>query len=543
MPFSFIDIETKQSQKIILLFFTLVSFYFIGILLLYSATELTILIELILHRSHYHYFKPETYSILPSPQTILILLGISLIAALAHWLFSIRKMVKRILYVIGAKPIDQEDRYHLLLKNIIDEVSVATGGKIIEPYVVSSRHLNAFALSDFSGRSIIGITEGLLTRANRRQLEGVIAHEVGHLVWGDCLLSTVSCSMAAVYAGLLRMMIPGQGQRNIPASFPMIFAAYIMSFLTLFLNTWISREREIRADATAVRLTRDPLGLAESLHLISKNWRGDFLPSDELSPIFIVNPHQRGLHESYGLFADLFTTHPPIRRRIDILLDMGHADYKILESDFKEKTKIQEEIPISTPEKEKMWYALSGKIWEGPFSLGELAMLKWLDPFTWITKKHDMQVKSAFEYKEINSMLRGRLSYDLTVYGCPFCKQDLERVYYEGVPIWRCISCQGRLVKKDQLSRIIVREEIDFSEHVRETAKQMRFASIKQKGKYIAGSPSTLRCPSCGNIMSRTFYNALLPYHMEIDICQYCSLCWLDRDELEVIQYLTQGFI
>jgi heat shock protein HtpX len=264
MPFTFIDIETRQSRKIILLFLTLVIFYFIGFVLIYSASALNIFIESWWRGHLWH----KTHGILPTMEATLILLVTAFIAALVHWIFSIRKMIERILSIIGAKPIDPEDRYHLLFKNIVDEVSVATGGIRIEPFVVSSRYLNAFAISDFHGRSIIGISEGMLIKMNRRQLEGIVAHEAGHLVWKDSLLATVSCSMAAVYAGLLRTIFSNQERVRLPASLPVMIAIFLMRVLTLFLNTWISRERELRADATAVRLTRDPLGLAEPLYLI-----------------------------------------------------------------------------------------------------------------------------------------------------------------------------------------------------------------------------------------------------------------------------------
>lgn len=547
MPFTFIDIEKKQSRKIIMLFFTLVVFYFAGSLLLYWALKASSLFDLFLRLSGYFdyrlRFKSESYRIIPRWDTLLILLSISFFAAYIHWKIATNNMIKKILNVINAVPIDPEDRYHLLFKNIIDEVSIATGGIKIEPYVISSRHLNAFALSDFHGRSVIGITEGLLTKLKRNQLEGVVAHEAAHLVWGDCLLSTVSCSMANVYAGKLRtehfymlMRLPLQ-------MIPIIIAIFILRFLTLFLNTWISREREIRADATAVRLTRNPLSLAEPLYLISKNWRGNSLPSEELSPIFIVSPREKKLEQSRGFFADLFTTHPPIKQRLDNLLDMAHINYAILESNTKEKPKTkQEEIPIacSEAENEKIWYALNSKNWEGPFCLKELIHLKYLGPFTWITKARDTKVKSAFEYKEINTLLENRHSCSLIVHSCPACNQNLEKVYYKGALIWKCTHCKGHLIDNDRLLRIIVRENTIFSDEVKEKAKQIILSSIKQKAKYTEGSKSSLKCPCCENIMHRTIYGSLYPYRVEIDTCQNCNLVWLDNKELEIIQHIIE---
>jgi heat shock protein HtpX len=455
-------------------------------------------------------------------------------------------MVEKILRALQAKPIDSEDRYHLLLKNIIDEISIATGGLKIEPHVVSSRYLNAFAISDFKGRAVIGITEGLFMQLNRNQLEAVIAHEAAHLVWGDCLTSTITCSLAGVYAALFRHTLdvrsPSFPVIPIP-TLPLWFVIYILRFFTLFMSTSVSRERELRADATAVRLTRNPLSLAEALHLISKSRRGELLPEAELAPIFIVNPRERKLEESFGLFSDLFSTHPPVTQRLDALLEMVHSNQAILESGIKEIPKLQEEAPLPSFEGERPWYALNEKCWQGPYRLDELAQLKWLGPFTWVTKANDMRVKSAFEYKEINELINHGVPAHSRIHTCPVCNADLERVYNEGVPIWKCPSCKGRLIDKDRLFRIMAREKMVFSYALKEKAEQIRIPDVTKKAKYMEVSPSSLKCPRCGDGMRRTLYTAILPYRMEIDICQNCKLYWLDKDELEILKYVTQGTI
>lgn len=545
MPFTFIDIERSQSRKIIQLFLTLIVFYFIGMIFLFSAVKLSILSALLIQPGGVFFLKAETIRIFPSLPSMTVLFITSLLAATVHWVFSTKNMINKMLNVIDGKPLDPEDRYHLLLKNIIDEVSLATGGIKIEPYVVSSRDLNAFALSDLNGRSIIGVSEGLLTNLNRNQLESVIAHEAAHLVWDDSLLATVACSISAVYAGLFRKSfdVYNNNLPQLPAqSVPLIFAIGLLRILSLFLSTWISRERETRADATAVRLTRNPLSLAESLYLISNKMRGGFLPSNELGMIFIVNPQQRKLEGQNGFFADLFTTHPPIRQRLDSLLTMAHSDYSLLESSAREKPKPQEEIPLSGFDNNSRWFALNNKIWEGPFRLDGLAQLKWLSPFTWITKEHEVTVRSAYEYKEINEVLNNGPSINIRIHACPACSHDLERVYYEGAPIWRCPFCEGRLVDRDRLSRIIAREEMMFSEEIAYKAQQIKIPNVTKRAKYLEVSQSSLRCSLCGNLMQRTLDRAILPYRVEMDVCHNCNLIWLDQKKLEILQYVMQKF-
>ncbi|MEK6529205.1 MAG: hypothetical protein AABZ36_10040, partial [Nitrospirota bacterium] len=124
MPFSFLDIETRKTRRIILLFLTLLCFYFIGAILIYSVAGLEFLSD----------DSAAGFSNKYSPLTLLGILTAAFLVALAHWTYSTRNMIPRLISVIGAKPIDPDDRYHLLLKNVIEEVSVATGGRQIEPY-------------------------------------------------------------------------------------------------------------------------------------------------------------------------------------------------------------------------------------------------------------------------------------------------------------------------------------------------------------------------------------------------------------------------
>ncbi len=546
MPFSFLDIETKKSRRVIFIFITLVVFYFLSAVLIYSSVRFGFLLD---------YTSDASSLDVYSASVMLKIFAVAFLIAFIHWMFSTRNMIQRLLSVIGAKPIDPEDRYHLLLRNVIDEISVATGGMTIEPYVVSSRYYNAFALSDLKGRAVIGITEGLLTKLNRRQLEAVIAHEASHLAWGDCVLATVTCSIAAVYAGLTKMFLSGwkgessavyrwRGGRGggLPVQFVLVMVVvFIMRFLTLIMNTWISRERELRADATAVRLTRDPLALAEALHIISSGWRGNSLPVEELSQIFIINPRNKKFEDNRGFLSNMFTTHPPVKQRINTMLDMGHSNYDILTAGIKKKARQYEEVQISSAEDEKNWYAQEKEQWRGPFSLFEMSKLDWLNPFTWVSTEYEKGAKPAHEYKGLNKMLKKGLPLDMNIRSCVSCSHGLERVFYEGVPIWKCSGCGGRFVKRSHLRRILAREEMGFSPGIVEKVKEIRNVSRKNKGLYIRDPDSQFICPRCSNKMKRTFYHAILPYRVEIDICQVCDLIWFDQNELEIIQFVTEG--
>ena len=109
---------------------------------------------------------------------------------------------------------------------------------------------------------------------------------------------------------------------------------YLGRMVTFLMSMFISRLREFRADATAVRLTRDPLSLAEALYLIDTNLHGTRISGKNLSAIFIVSPKKLWFEEEMGFFADLFSTHPPIKERLKILLDIAHSDISLLRNKF-----------------------------------------------------------------------------------------------------------------------------------------------------------------------------------------------------------------
>ena len=115
-----------------------------------------------------------------------------------HWSISIHNLVGKILNLMRAQYTDLRDTYHQMFQNIVEEVSVATGGIKIEAVVVPSMAMNAFALSDFNGRHVIGVTEGLLSRLSRSQIEAVVGHEAAHIVSGDCLATTVTTEVRHV---------------------------------------------------------------------------------------------------------------------------------------------------------------------------------------------------------------------------------------------------------------------------------------------------------------------------------------------------------
>jgi len=199
-------------------------------------------------------------------------------------------------------------------------------------YIIDSPALNAFATGRDPQHSLVAVTSGLLTALDRQELEGVIAHEMSHIYDRDILLMGV----AAVLVGgismfchlLLRMMMWGGGggsRRDSKDSGcgPLMIVALVLIILApLFanlLNLMISRKREFLADATSVKLTRNPEGLISALTKISQSTEKMPFVESELAGLFIDEPQKKSA--TSGL-AVLFATHPPIQERIAALKAM-----------------------------------------------------------------------------------------------------------------------------------------------------------------------------------------------------------------------------
>lgn len=545
MPYSFTQIEEDKTRTIGFVFFFLLLFYLVSFWLVALLVKNFVLYEYAGHR-------PDLFSSFNLRDSLLILAA-ALLAGYTHWTCTVNGLVEKMSRVLRAESLNPSDHYHQRLQNIIDEVCVATGGVKIEGMVIPTTAMNAFALTDFEGRQIIGVTEGLLARLTRPQLEAVVGHEAAHILSGDCLATTVTTSIFALYGGLLkglekifsetRSSSSSRGGGGIMA---MLFCIYILLWTTKgmsqLMRMFISRQREYRADAIAVRLTRDPLSLVEALYAIDCRWRGAGLAAEELEDIFIVNPAYSAIDEQAGWFADLFSTHPPLKERLQVLLEMAHTDMETVIKQAKHKSDPpRNPAPqLDAAKPATQWMVHRNELWEGPFELARLLTLEGIRPETWVQRFGTTNIKMAYEDQDIMNAINKKTG----PYHCPKCGISLTTIIYEGVEINECSFCHGMLVAEKDATRIIIREEVGFSEQItRIAAGVMEQQKIWQWNKdTINRDPKTLlACPRCEpqrGKMLRTFYTAA--YHVEIDKCLYCGSVWFDKDELEVLQCLIE---
>lgn len=543
MPYSFTEIEREKSRVIKFVFAFLLVFYFIAAQLLWAVTKLFF----------NDFYLPNRIPRLFSFGELVIVSLVAFVIASLHWYYSTRSMIADVIGMLDARPPDPKDTYHKMLRNVVDEVSVATGGKNISCYVIPVSGMNAFAVSDLEGNSVIGVTEGLLSRLNRGQLEAVIGHEAAHIASGDSFTTTVICSLFGIYGALLeginRITLRRSGDSpDDRISVGARLGAYLLVVYTLLLvikganyllNMFISRQREYRADAVAVRLTRDPLALSEALYLISRGWRGVGVIPDSLSPIFITAPDTENLEESEGFFSDLFSTHPPVKERLKILLNMAHSDLGSLKSGIRVRAKTPvEEVPLAPESPAKSWLFYKDGSWQGPLAVEELVS-SGLNPASWISNINEGVIKQASESAPLTDALKGRIPGPTKPENiCPKCDQPLSEVLYEGAPAMKCHYCGGIAARRDVAARILAREDYSFQGQTAAAAEELMRSHWTASPPNFFAVADRLICPVCKNKMDRGFFTYGLP--VVIDRCLRCGDIWFDKGELEILQYLTE---
>jgi len=246
---------------------------------------------------------------------------------------------KILLAVSGAKEVTRD--VHPQLFNVVEEMKISAGLPAMPKiYIINEIAPNAFATGIKPENSAVAVTAGLLARLNRDELQGVIAHEVSHIVNRDVLFMTFAGIMLGSIVLISEIFLrslwfsggrrysskssksSGQGQMIIMIV-AIVFAILAPILARLFYFA-ISRKREYLADASAVRYTRYPEGLASALEKISDNSIELKTANKVTAPMYIVNP----LKPKGQKLTDLTSTHPPISERVRILRSIsGGANY------------------------------------------------------------------------------------------------------------------------------------------------------------------------------------------------------------------------
>jgi len=228
---------------------------------------------------------------------------------------------KIVLAQYQAQPVDQTQAPEL--HAIVEKLAAKAGIPMPKLYVIPTPALNAFATGRSPNHAAVAATEGILRAMNREELEGVLAHELSHVLNRDVLISTVAATLAGAIGALSRMAFWFGGSRrdgDREGSNPLValIALIVAPIAAMLIQMAVSRSREYAADASGARLVGYPQGLAhalQKLQVASQQIPMDASPAT--AHLFIVNPLSgRGL-------GSLFSTHPPLEDRIERLMSMN----------------------------------------------------------------------------------------------------------------------------------------------------------------------------------------------------------------------------
>jgi heat shock protein HtpX len=247
-----------------------------------------------------------------------------LIGALIYALITYYSGSKMALAVNGAHQIKKKDNPRLY--RIVENLSITEGLPMPKVYIMNDPAMNAFATGRDPKHAAVCATTGLLDTLDDNELEGVMAHELGHVKNYDIRVSMFAFALVAVISLMADVILHFTlfGNRR-EGSSPIILIAGLAAMIiaplaAAMIQMAISRRREYLADATGALTTRYPEGLASALQKIGKKGSVTQRANTSTAHLFFANPLKK------SSFTGLFSTHPPIEDRVKRLQEMGsHA--------------------------------------------------------------------------------------------------------------------------------------------------------------------------------------------------------------------------
>lgn len=234
---------------------------------------------------------------------------------------------KIVLKMAGARLIEKKDAPELY--NIVENLAITAGLPMPKVYLVKESQPNAFATGRNPEHAVVAVTEGLLERLDRSELEGVLAHELSHIGNRDMLISTVIVVLVGFISILSDMFLRSsffggfrsRDNKGSQAQVIFIFVGVVLAILAplaaMIIQLAISRKREFLADASGALLTRYAEGLARALEKISSDQTPMRAANNTTAHLWLDDPFKNKKKASW--FHKMFMTHPPIDERIRAL--------------------------------------------------------------------------------------------------------------------------------------------------------------------------------------------------------------------------------
>ena len=247
---------------------------------------------------------------------------------LAYTVFQYFAAARLAITMSGAHQIEKRDNPRLW--NIVENLSISEGMPMPKVYIINDPAPNAFATGRNPEKAVVAATTGLLDIMDDNELQGVMAHEMGHVKNYDIRVSTIVFGLVSAIGILadlaLRMAWYSSFSRNKNSGQLALFmvAIGIVGWIIAFLigpivSAAVSRQREYLADATGVEMTRYPDGLASALRKLGEYGRPMKKANSAMAHMYISDPLKPGMVER------AFSTHPPIPKRIERLQQIGRT--------------------------------------------------------------------------------------------------------------------------------------------------------------------------------------------------------------------------
>ena len=251
---------------------------------------------------------------------------ITLVVATGYAVIQYFAASSQALSLAGAVQIQKADNPRLY--RIVENLSITTGTPMPKVYIVNDPAPNAFATGRDPHHAVVAATTGILELLDDRELEGVMAHELGHVRNYDIRVSMIVFGLVVAVGFIsdifLRFSFFGgrNNNNNSGGGNPVILviglvALILAPIVAAVVQAAISRQREYLADATGALTTRDPEGLADALEKLGQYGRPMIKQNTTMAHMWIADPNKPGLIDK------LFSTHPPIAERVERLHKIG----------------------------------------------------------------------------------------------------------------------------------------------------------------------------------------------------------------------------
>jgi heat shock protein HtpX len=243
---------------------------------------------------------------------MLLALGIAAVTNFVAYFFS----DKIALATYRAQPVTREQLPRVF--DVVERLTQKIGLPMPKIYVIPTDSPNAFATGRNPAHASVAVTQGILNLLNDEELEGVLAHELGHVNNRDILISSIAATIAGAITYLARFgfFFGGMGDRDERrgGGLGSILMLILAPFAAMLIQLAVSRSREYQADATGAHFTGNPYALASALaKLDAYSKRVPMAGTPSTAHLFIIQP-LLGMN-----FGSLFSTHPPIAKRIERL--------------------------------------------------------------------------------------------------------------------------------------------------------------------------------------------------------------------------------